>query len=47
MRRREPFAFFLCFFVAQKKKMIFVCVLQLAIGTMVIKTFKTAQAPSL
>lgn len=44
MRRREPFPFFLCFFVT---KMIFARVLQLAIGTMVIKALKAAQAPSL
>lgn len=45
MRWREPFSFFLCLFVTKKKKIILLCVLQLAIGTMVIKTLKTAQAP--
>lgn len=32
-------------FCHKKKKIILLCVLQLAIGTMVIKTLKTAQAP--
>lgn len=48
MRWREPFSSFLLLFCrTHTKRIILVCVLQAATGTMVIKPFRAARAPSL